>query len=128
MVPVTPGLPEISDSQAECPQCFFRKGLAGPGGELDGRDPGDEEELRFFEDVDEETAAPKVFNFLHPLQVDEVALHSGVGDEGDASRTLVQPRGPEGEEVTEVCHRRLDADPGLAGVGEDRQQGDRLGM
>jgi hypothetical protein len=30
--------------------------------------------------------------------------------------------------VVEVRHRRLDADPGLAGVGEDRQQGDGLGM
>jgi hypothetical protein len=52
------------DSWAERPQGFLRKGLAGPGGELDRRDPGDEEELRFFKDVDEEPAAPKVFNFL----------------------------------------------------------------
>jgi hypothetical protein len=38
-------LPEISDSRAEHPQCFFRKGLTGLGGELDGRDPDDKEEL-----------------------------------------------------------------------------------
>jgi hypothetical protein len=39
------GLPEISDSQAECPQGFLRKGLAGLGGKLDRGNPGDEEEL-----------------------------------------------------------------------------------
>jgi hypothetical protein len=39
------GLPEISDSRAEHLQGFLRKGLAGPGGELDGGHPGDEEEL-----------------------------------------------------------------------------------
>jgi hypothetical protein len=77
------------DPRAERLQGFLRKGLAGPGGELDGRDPGDEEELRFFEDVNEEPAALKVFDFLHPLQVDEVALRSGSGDEGDASGNLV---------------------------------------
>jgi hypothetical protein len=43
--PCDAGLPEISDSRAEHPQGFLRKGLAGPGGEFDGRDPGDEEEL-----------------------------------------------------------------------------------
>jgi hypothetical protein len=30
--------------------------------------------------------------------------------------------------VAKVRHRRLDANPGLAGVGKDRQQGDGLGM
>jgi hypothetical protein len=30
--------------------------------------------------------------------------------------------------VAEVRHRRLDANPRLAGVGEDRQQGDRFGV
>jgi hypothetical protein len=96
-------LPEISDSRAERLQGFLRKGLAGPGGELDGRHPSDKEELRFFEDVDEEPAALKVFNFLHPLQVDEVALRPGGGDEGDTAETLVQPRGPEREEVAKYA-------------------------
>jgi hypothetical protein len=79
------GLPEVTDLWAERLKGLFGKGLACPGGELGGRHSGDEEELRFFEDVDKEPAAPKVFNFLHPLQVDEVALCSGGGDEGDAA-------------------------------------------
>jgi hypothetical protein len=39
------GLPEILDLWAEHLQGFLRKGLVGPGGELDGRNPDDEEEL-----------------------------------------------------------------------------------
>jgi hypothetical protein len=109
------------DSWAERLQGLLGKGLAGPGGELGGGHSGEEEELRFFEDVDEELAALKVFNFLHPLQVDEVTLRPGDGDEGDVARTLVQPEGSEREEVAKVRHRRLDADPHLTGVSEDRQ-------
>jgi hypothetical protein len=41
--PCDASLPEIADSRAERPHGFLRKGLAGPGGELDGRDPDDEE-------------------------------------------------------------------------------------
>jgi hypothetical protein len=89
--PCDAGPPEILDSRAERIQNFLRKGLAGPGGELDGRDPSDEEELRFFEDVDEEPATPKVFNFLHPLQVNEVVLRPGGGDEGDAAELWFGP-------------------------------------
>jgi hypothetical protein len=122
------GLSEVTNPWAECLQGLLGKGLAGPGGELGGRHSGDEEELGFFEDVDEEPAALKVFNFLHPLQVNEVALCSSGGDEEDAARALVHPRGPKGEEVAEVRHRRLDADPRLAGIGEDRQQGDGSGV
>jgi hypothetical protein len=83
------GPPEILDSWAERLQGLLRKGLVGTGGELGGGHSGDEEELRFFEDVDEEPAAPKVFNFLHPLQVDEVALRPGGGNERDTAETLV---------------------------------------
>jgi hypothetical protein len=75
------GLPEVADPWAERLQGLFGKGLACPGGELGGGHSGDEEELRFFEDVDEEPAAPKVFDFLHPLQINEVALCSGGGNE-----------------------------------------------
>jgi hypothetical protein len=79
------GLPEVADPWEEWLQGLFREDLAGPGGELDGGHSGDEEELGFLEDVDEELAATEVFNFLHPLQVDEVALRSGGGDEGDVA-------------------------------------------
>jgi hypothetical protein len=74
------GLPEVTDPWAECLQGLFGEYLTGPGGELDGGHSGDEEELRFLEDVDEELATLEVFNFLHPLQVSEVALRYGSGD------------------------------------------------
>jgi hypothetical protein len=73
------------DPWAECLQGLSRECLTGPSGELDGGHSGDEEELGFCEDVDEEPAASKVFNFLHPLQVNEVAFRFGGGDEGDAA-------------------------------------------
>jgi hypothetical protein len=82
--------------------------------------PGDEEELGFFKNVDEEPAALEVLDFLYPLQVDEVVLSPGGGDEGDAARALVQSKGAKDEEVAEVSHRRFDVDPCLAGLGEDR--------
>jgi hypothetical protein len=76
---------EVTDPWAKCFQDLFRERLSGLGGALGGRLPGDEEELGFFKNVDEEPAAPKVLDFLHPLQVDEVVICSGSGDEGDAA-------------------------------------------
>jgi hypothetical protein len=55
-------------------------------------------------------------------------LSPGGGDEGDTARALVQSKGAKGEEVAEVSHRRFDADPCLAGLGEDRQQGNGSGV
>jgi hypothetical protein len=74
MVQMSSSLSEVMDPWAECLQGFFRERLAGPGGELGGGHPDDEKEIGFFKDVDEELAALKVLGFLHPLQVDEVAL------------------------------------------------------
>jgi hypothetical protein len=64
---------EVTDPWVKCFQGFLREHLAGPGGSLGEGLPGDEEELKFFKDVDEEPAASKVLDFLHPLQVDEVS-------------------------------------------------------
>jgi hypothetical protein len=77
------GLPEVTDLWAESLQSLLQKGLADLGGELGGGHSGDEKELGFFQEVNEEPAAPEVFNFLHPLQIDEVTLRPGGGDEGD---------------------------------------------
>jgi hypothetical protein len=121
-------LTEVADSWAECFQHLFWERLAGLGGELGGGLPGDEEELGFFKNIDEEPAALEVIDFPRPLQFNEVILSPGGGDEGDAAQALVQSRGAKGEEVAEVHHRWLDVDPRLAGVGEDRQQGDRSGV
>jgi hypothetical protein len=64
--PCDAGLLKVADPWAECLQGLFGEGLAGPGGELGGRNSGDEEELRFLEDVNEEPETPKVFNsFIH---------------------------------------------------------------
>jgi hypothetical protein len=76
---------EVTDPWAECFQDLFRERLAGPGGALGRRLPSGEEELGFFKDFDEEPAALKVLDFLHPLQVDEVILCSSGGDEGDTA-------------------------------------------